>query len=213
MDKKYKRLMSEVPKLFTNLPNGIEILTDTVDIERIEREYGISVGIVYEDEYLMLIKDAVRFTDGVEGPYIRAYHKNSGGASVLVLYGDKILLLKHFRHSLRNWLWETPRGFGESGQNSEENALRELEEELGLVVMEIYPLGLLYPDAGIIGEAVALYCVHVSPDTPIVTDNHEGISSVGLFTKEELYAAIISGEINDGITIASLTYAQLKGLI
>ena len=33
------------------------------------------------------------------------------------------------------------------------------------------------------------------------------------FTKEQLKEAILRGEITDGITVASLTYAELLGLI
>jgi len=213
MDKKYTDLIKERPELFTNLSGGIEILTDPALIEQMEREYGTTVGIVYEDEYLTLIKDAARFADGIVGPYIRAYHKTSGGVSVMVLCKDKLLLLKHFRHSLRRWMWETPRGFGEEGQSTEQNALRELYEELGVEPTEMIRLGTLTPDAGIIGEDVTLYLARISPESPIVTEVHEGIERVALFTKEQLKEAILRGEITDGITVASLTYAELLGLI
>lgn len=213
MDKKYRELMRERPELFANLSGGIEILTDPTLIEQMEREQGVTVGIVYEDEYLTLIKDAVRFADGVVGPYIRAYHKSSGGVSIAVLCGDKMLLLRHFRHSLRRWMWETPRGFGEAGQTTEQNAFRELYEELGVKPLTLTRLGVLTPDAGIIGEDVTLYLASIDADSPLVTEVHEGIERVALFTKEQIKAAILSGEITDGITVASLTYAELLGLI
>ena len=213
MDEKYVKLMTTRPELFCNLPGGIEILTSAEQISQVEQDYGMTVGVVYEDEYLTLIKDAVRFADGTVGPYIRAYHKNPGGVSVMVLCESKILLLRHFRHSLRRWMWETPRGFCEEGQTADQNALRELTEEIGVMPTKLQHLGTLVPDAGIIGESVQLYLARIAPDSAIVTEKHEGIEGAALFTKEQMEQAILSGEITDGITIASLTYATLQGLI
>ena len=213
MDEKYKNIIKTHPELFANLPGGIEIIIDEALIHKMEMEYSTNVGIVYEDEYITLIKDAVRFADGVVGPYIRAYYKHSGGVSVMVLCEDKMLLLRHFRHSLRHWMWETPRGFGEFGQTSDENALRELYEEIGVTPMSIERLGMLVPDAGIIGESVTLYIARISPDSSIVTELHEGIERAAFFSKDQIKEAIVSGEITDGITIASLTYAELRGYI
>ena len=213
MDKRYTDLMESYPEWFENLPGGIEILTDSARIKQVEREFQTKLGVIYEDDYILLLKDAVRFSDQTVAPYIRAYHKNSGGVSILVLCGDSILLLKHFRHSLRRWLWETPRGFGEKGQTISENARRELHEELGVAVTDVEFLGRLVPDAGIIGETVTLYVARIPAQSPITTEKHEGIQTTALFTKEAFQAAVVSGEILDGITIASVAYAEMKGFL
>lgn len=213
MDKKYKQLIKERPELFKNISGGIEIITDEQLISRIEKDLTIDIGIIYQDEYMMLIKDLVRFSDGSLGPYTRVYHKNRGGVSVFVVCEDKILLLKHFRHSLRSWMWETPRGFGEAGQTTEQNALRELHEEIGVVPMDIVLLGTIFPDAGIVGERITLYCARIAPNSTITTETQEGIERADFFTKDQLKTAILSGEITDGITISSLVFAELKGLI
>ena len=213
MDERYINLIIDRPELFKNIDGGIEIITDEKLILDVERKYNTSIGIAYEDEYLILLKDAVRLNDGVIGPYIRAYHKNSGGVAILVICDGKILLINHFRHSLRRWIWETPRGFGECGQSAEQNVARELSEEIGVVATRIEKLGNLVPDAGIIGETINLYCAHITPNSKIMIDKHEGIKTTSFFTKEQLKEAILNGEIIDGITIASLTYAELKGLI
>ena len=213
MDKKYQQLIKERPELFKNLSGGIDIITDERLISPVEKEHAINIGIIYQDEYMMLIKDLVRFSDGSIGPYTRVYHKNRGGVSIFVICEDKILLIKHFRHSLRSWMWETPRGFGEAGQTTDQNALRELHEEIGVVPTDIVHLGTIFPDAGIVGEQITLYCARIAPNSTITTETREGIDQAGLFTKDQLKAAILSGEITDGITISSLVYAELKGLI
>ena len=213
MDEKYLRMLCEEPNLFKNLEGGIDIITDPKLINQIEKEHNTSIGVIYEDDYIILLKDAVRFADLKTGPYIRVYYKSHGGASIFVTYDDKILLIKHFRHSLRRWIWETPRGFTDAGESSAETAVREMSEELGVTVSTIEYLGDIFPDAGIIGEHVSLYCAKLNSCDKIRTEEHEGIKEIGLFSKEEFIAAIKSGEIADGITIASFTLATLKGVI
>ena len=208
---KYYDLMKKKPEWFRNLPNGIEILTDENEIASVEREYNTTIGVIYDDEYVIILKDAVRFPDGTKGPYIRTYHKHEGSVSILTIYKEKILLMKHFRHSLRDWLWETPRGFGEQNQSPLENATRELIEEIGSSPEKIRFLGQIVPDAGIVGQKITLYLAQIPTNSNIVTELHEGIQTFRLFTKNELKRAIASGEIIDGITIASIALAEYKG--
>lgn len=213
MDKRYLDLMRERPSWFENAEGGIVILTDVERIRCIEEKQQTRIGVIYEDEYIILLKDAVIFADGEVGTYIRTYHKNPGGVSVLVLCGDKVLMLKHFRHSLRRWLWETPRGFSEYGQSPLENAMRELREEIGIDGAEVSYLGELVPDAGIMGETITLYYTRIPDGKSIVTERHEGIGEVAFLTKAQLKELIKQGEIVDGITICALTYAELKGIL
>ena len=213
MDKKYLEFLNSHPEWFINPEGGIEIITAPDLVREVEEKYHTSLGVIYEDDYLILLKDAVRFTDQVIAPYIRAYHKKPGGVSVLVICQGQLLLLKHFRHSLRTWLWETPRGFSESNQSPLENAMRELYEEIGVYTTNIEPLGVLAPDAGIIGERISLFYSIIEPDSLIRLEAHEGIFEHRLFSKQQVQAMIASGEITDGITISSLYMAELRGLL
>ena len=131
----------------------------------------------------------------------------------MVVCGEKILLLKHFRHSLRMPIWETPRGFGEDGQSTLENAVREMREEIGVLPTEVLPLGCIAPDAGIVGETVNLYFARIEDTSGVLGELHEGIIEVRFFDKCEIKRAISDGEIIDGITISSITIAEYKGLI
>lgn len=213
MNEQYFNLMKEKSEWFENLPNGIEILTDKEDIARVEEENKTVIGVIYEDEYIVFLKDAVRFADGMTGTYIRIYHKNEGGVAILIFCGDKILLLNHFRHSLRKWVWETPRGFGEKNQSPIENALRETNEELGVQPYNVELLGEIAPDAGVFGNTVTLFKANVPNECNINFEVHEGIGGFRLFSKSEVKEAIVSGEIVDGITIASIALAEYKGII
>ena len=63
------------------------------------------VGIVYQDQYGMILRDAVRFPGGALGTYIRFIGNVEGypGAIVLPLFQKQVLLVRRFRHATRTW--------------------------------------------------------------------------------------------------------------
>ena len=133
MNKGYRELMLSESELFRNSgeQGEIRILTDQKEILQVERQLQREIGIVYEDEYIRLVRDAVVFPDMSKGTYIRILScRPESAAAVLPVSGGKILLLRHFRHSLRKWVWEIPRGFGEPSLTAEENAEKELERSI-----------------------------------------------------------------------------------
>src|SRR5215467_843742 len=118
---RYEQLRTQRPQLFVNADDANpQILFDRSDQERIaamcRERYaarGIPVefadiGVVYEDPYLIVVRDAVRFGSGTENSYVRVLGAADGvGAAVMPLTSDgRILILRHYRHDSRAWLWE-----------------------------------------------------------------------------------------------------------
>src|SRR2546421_371902 len=110
------------------------------------------VGIAFEDQYAMILRDAVRFPAGSLGTYIRMVRKGTPGVIVFPIYQKQVLLIRHFRHATRTWHIEIPRGFGMKDLSSEESARRELREEIEATISCLVPLGRIYPDTGILSE-------------------------------------------------------------
>ncbi len=52
------------------------------------------VGVAYEDQYLLILRDAVRFPDGYLATYIRIVDKpdSASGVVVLPVYEKQVLL-------------------------------------------------------------------------------------------------------------------------
>src|SRR5262245_35313789 len=78
-------------------------------------EEWADTGKVFEDQYVTLYRDPVRFPGGQLGTYLRISWSEKLGNGVVILprLNNSFVLTRHFRHATRAWHWEIPRGFGE----------------------------------------------------------------------------------------------------
>lgn len=214
------------PALFGNGPNGgIEILLDPADIRRVEIQVAADlaanglppawarVGIVHEDQYSRLVRDAVRFPDGHLGTYIRLVDPAGAapGVVILPLCEERVLLARHYRHATRQWHLEVPRGFGTAGEPSEIGARRELREEIGATPTRLIPLGPLHPNTGLDGGHADLFFAETVGYGH--TETAAGIAAVVPTPIPALERLIADGDLTDGYTIAAFTRARLRGLL
>jgi ADP-ribose pyrophosphatase len=123
----------------------------------------------------------------------------------------KLLLLHNFRHATRSWHYEIPRGFGEPGVDSEDQAHFEIKEETGGKIGELIDLGDYFNNTGIEGNRVKLYLAELSSISD--PNTAEGIESYKWVTVDQLEEMIATGEITDGFTIAAYTRAKLRGFL
>ena len=214
-DTSYEDLRRKHPEMFVNAPGGIEILLDPIDIEAARRSTGPDepVGVVYADRFITVVRDAVRFPDGSLGLYVRTLP--AGGAPGVVVLpligtGSDIVLVEHYRHATRAWHLEAPRGMGEAGEGGPANAIRELEEELGVRAGELISLGTVHADSGLLGGHAELYAARI-PGVGTL-DRAEGIRRAVVMPFSRAEELIGQGDITDGFTIAVVTRARLAGL-
>ena len=228
---RYAALGLSAPELFETRPDDpLQLLLDDADIARAEaaaaqnlsaRQQSTEwcrVGVVYEDPYVRILRDAVRFPDGRYGTYIRILHSapgsgGVGGVAVLPVSDGRVLLFRHFRHASRTWHLEIPRGFVD-GVDPETAALRELAEETGTQASALIDLGKLSPDSGLLGSEVRLYLARIDSAGPArVNDGQEPIEGLRWVELAELRDLIASGAITDSFTIAAFARASLRKLL
>jgi ADP-ribose pyrophosphatase len=222
----YEALRGVAPQAFVNPPGApIELLLDPSDVAAAERAAAETLaaeglptdwagtGVVYHDQYVLLLRDAVRMPSGRLGTYLRSIDTGFGyGVVVLPRYGDEVVLVRHFRHSTRRWHLEIPRGFGTASATPEEDVRRELAEEIGVGPRRLESLGVMHPDTGVQGAAVHLFYAEIA-EAPRAADAEEGIEEVRLVSPGELGRLIRDGEISDGFTMAAYLRATLRGLL
>ena len=119
------------------------------------------------------------------------------GVDVLPVLGDKVLLMRVYRHAVGRELWEVPRGFIDEHETAVEAALRELTEETGLrcAPTELLALGTYAPEPGLLSAYSALFVATRCEGTPRRPKDEIGIGNLALFARRELEDLIAAGEI------------------
>jgi 8-oxo-dGTP pyrophosphatase MutT (NUDIX family) len=135
------------------------------------------------------------------------------GVAVLPCQEGRIGLLRLFRHPVGEEVWEMPRGFLETDEPPFVSALRELEEETGLLCPNdsLLDIGTILPEAGILRARVHLYaaldCVSVRP----FPKEEIGHCEFRWFSRAEIDGLLRRSQIEDATTIAALYKLLLLG--
>lgn len=184
-----------------------------------------SYGLVYQSDYNTLLVDPVFRTgdfnsdndifsyERMNKSVIRA-DKKAGVVVVPVIKKDGedyLVLLKQYRHSIRDYQICFPRGFNEFGKETSENASIELGEEINAEIIEKNPfkdLGVLTPDSGILCGYVSIFEAQIKSYK--LKENYEGITSIDLYRPEDVERMIKDGDIDDGFTISAYSLWKMK---
>lgn len=197
----YIQLKKERPKEFLENPY-FPIVMDPEIIENYVRETGKKIGVVYASKYNLLVVDLIQSKNGSFYTYERLLPAVEHGAIVILAsYKNKIVLMRQYRHSLHDYQYAFPRGFGENGISVEENLRKELREELGAIVKSYSHLGAVVADSGVSDNLVDVYKCELSSLEEQV--GHEGIDSICLLSKKEMETWIREGIIQDGFTLSA----------
>lgn len=121
--------------------------------------------------------------------------------AIMPVLGDHCFLLRQYRFSIDEYIYEVPAGAIEQGENPEEAAHRELIEETSLCAEQLIPHGWMYPTPGYSTERLWLYeATDLAPSDLYKKDEDEVIEVVKLDICEML-AMIREGDIVDAKTI------------
>jgi len=212
--------------MFVNpLSGGFTIVLDANEIGKAEAEVAswlekrglpaawAQVGITFQDAFLLLLRDAIRYPDGSLGTYIRvsSQWERGPGTAILPHYQGQILLLSHFRHATRNWHLEIPRGYGTRGLSLNENARKELKEEVGAVTSRLVSLGQVHPDTGMTSDVTELFYADIESYTGI--EELEGVARMVPVAVTDFEQLIRDSKITDTFTVAAYARAKLQGLL
>lgn len=198
----YLNLLDQYPKLLGPLGNAeqgeIEIVLDPTKIAEIEKETGQKVGIIAENKWQIWLCDPVKFPNGTFGVYGRFFWKQAlkgvpGAAFLPVLPDGRVMLISIYRHPLRKWVLELPRGVGDGKESLTALIKRELKEETGAEIGKTTPLGKINPDSGITIGGIPLVKVEISKFGSHQRDAAETSICLHFFTQKELKEAIRKG--------------------
>jgi ADP-ribose pyrophosphatase len=169
----------------------------------VDREW-VMVGVLAEDAWGVVLRDAVRTPQGELRVYRRemtAPNRPAGVVALTTLDG-RFVLLNHYRHALRKFGWEFPRGFARPGEDAEATLQRQLSEEIQAVATAYRHAGMLEPDGGKLGDSIHL--LDATIDALGQPEAGEAIAETELVTISELRARVRSNEITDALTLAAV---------
>ena len=147
-----------------------------------------------------MLCDAVRFPGDFLGTYFRLINEEDDPPGVIVLpFYQQVLLIRHFRHATRAWHIDIPRGFGKKGFSTEENARRELEEEIGATISRLFSFGQTYPNTGMTSECDELFFAEVESYRSVETE--EAIIELLPTPVPEFEQMIRDNDITDRFTL------------
>lgn len=199
---RYYQLIKEYPQHFINNNEFLTIITDQNIIEDYICQHHVPIGVVYESHYHIFVVDLVKDQNNHYFTYDRIICENNG-VLVITIYQNKYILLKQYRHALRNYQYSFLRGFGEEGTSSMNNALKEVREEINGNIIKIKQLPSIIADSGLTGNNVDVYVADV--DSFELKSGCEGIKSILLVDEKELKEYIQKGLINDAMSLAAIT--------
>ncbi len=129
------------------------------------------------------------------------------GVAILAFKGNKVFLVKQYRHAIEQEIYELPAGVVENDEDSLECAKRELQEEIGFDAHNWKKLVTIHPSCGFTNEELTIYFASELYPSKLSLDDDEYLS-VELIDYEELINKIKLQEITDAKTIIALLYFE-----
>jgi ADP-ribose pyrophosphatase len=167
---------------------------------------------VWCNEVARLLVGRVRFPAEKHGRHVEkeqfrldhSVKQDDGVIAVPILPDDRIILVRQFRHPVRMWLRELPRGGREKGEGVAQAAARELREEVGCETVQTYPLGRVTTDSGQQTGYPHLVAARVQEPAASEPEDTEAIDRLFRYTFGELLDACRRGRIVDSFTLAAV---------
>ena len=175
------------------------------DTELIERT--VERHVAFEGIIVNVRQDTVELPTGKLAR--REVIEHPGGVAILALDGGDVLMVRQYRYVFSRMMLEIPAGKLEPGEAADPRkaALRELREETGCVCDVFESMGQVIPSPGIYRETLHLFFasgLHYVGEDP---DEDEFLRLVRI-PYEKVREMCISGEIEDGKTVAAVLRAE-----
>ncbi len=150
--------------------------------------------------------ERLKYSNGRE--YDIDFVRHPGAAAVVALdAGERLCVVRQYRHGIGDFLWEIPAGKLDRGEAPELCAVRELTEETGVTAQRWSSLGLYLPAPGIFTEVIHLYLAQDLQVGAARPDADEELE-IDWVPFADALERVARGDWNDGKTAMALLRAQ-----
>ncbi|MGH8878601.1 MAG: NUDIX domain-containing protein [Stackebrandtia sp.] len=164
--------------------------------------------VVWSGFRFAMVEDQVAMPGG--GTAQRIYLDHPGAVVVAALDADdRIALIHQYRHPVRGKLWELPAGLRDvAGEDPAVTAERELGEETDTRAATVSHLLTFHPTPGCSNERIEVFVARDLSPVPgaerHVRTDEEADLELRWWDLDEAVAAVYSGQITNGCTVAGL---------
>ncbi len=172
-------------------------------------EKCLSTEKIYDGKVVKLRVDKVSLDDGRTAE--REVITHCGGAGVLVVKNGKVLLERQFRYAVNEEIIEIPAGKRDEGESFYDTAKRELEEETGLIPLNLQKIGEIYPSPAYTSEVIGVFFADEFKNGHVHFDDTEDLSCFWTDISSA-FEMVKRGEITDAKTVVALGWYALNKL-
>lgn len=169
-------------------------------------EKKLESSLIFSGKIIKVYKDQVLMDNGIKAE--REVVRHQKGISIAIK-DDKGMyyMVKQYRYSLGKNMIEFCAGKVEDGESEDNTAIRECEEELGIVPKNVVKLGKIIPSCGYCDEELYLYYGEVDKVTKQNLDYDESLQ-ICKYSLADIEKMINEGIIDDGKTISTLYFLK-----
>ncbi|MDX1707319.1 MAG: NUDIX hydrolase [Desulfobacterales bacterium] len=160
---------------------------------------------LYKGQVFDLVKENYTLDNGVTSEMDFIQHPGAA-AMVAMLNSTDVILIKQYRHALREFIWEIPAGTLDPKESPLRCAKRELIEETGYSAAKWQQLGTITPLPGCSDERIHIFLASDLRPAEQNLDDDEMLN-VHPLKLEKALQMILTGDISDGKTISGLYLA------
>lgn len=170
----------------------------------------LSSEYVFKDRWFIARVDKCEMPDGkiVEPYYVLEF---PNWCNVIVVTEDeKIVMVRQYRHAVKQTLIELPGGVIDKGETPEQAAIRETQEETGYTVDAVEFLYKADPNPATNDNAAYIFLARNAK--PLAKQKFDAFEDMDvlLFTKEEVKQLLANNEIKHAVQIGALYEAFIK---
>jgi len=164
---------------------------------------------VYANSWMTVREDRIRRADGTDGIY--GVVDKPTYALVIPRDGDRLQLVEQFRYPVGERRWEFPAGTApdRTAQDTAELAVRELQEETGLLAGRMQLIGHLDVAPGMSSQLGTVWLATELSQGPAQREHSEQDMRAAWFSTAEFEAMCRRGEITDSQSLAAYLLLRL----
>ena len=165
-----------------------------------------SFKTIHEGRVFSLVSENYTLKNGVTSQMDFIQHPGAA-AMVPMMSPDEVILIKQYRHAIREFIWEIPAGTLDPKESPLNCARRELIEETGYAATDWHQLGTITPLPGCSDERIHIF---LALNLEIAEQNldDDEMLKVHQLKLDDALQMILTGEIADGKTISGLFLAS-----